>query len=173
MMRAPSGICLAREAVGIAAAVPALVREAHERGELAQALDRLEDARADLRMLAHVLALAGVERAALAQELRGDADLADVVQHGGVLDVAQRRRIEAEHPADPAREVGDRERVARGVHVLRLERTHERVDRGQEARLELARDALAVERQGGLQRHALEQGELGRRERRRRPGAAG
>ena len=73
--------------------------------------------------------------------------------------------IEPEHATDAAREVGDRERVARRVHVLRLERAHERVDRGQEARLELAGDALAVERERGLQRHALEQRELGRAER--------
>ena len=102
-----------------------------------------------------------LERAALAQQLRGDADLADVVQHRGVLDVAQGGRVQPEHASDAAREVGDRERVARRVHVLCLERAHERVDRGEEARLELAGDALPVQREGGLQRHAPEQGQLG------------
>ena len=84
------------------------------------------------------------------------------MQHGRVLDVAQGDRIEPEHATDAACEVGDRERVAGRVHVLCLEGAHERVDRGQEARLELARDALAVERQRGLQGHPLEQRELGR-----------
>ena len=79
--------------------------------------------------------------------------------------------VEAEHAPDAAREVDDRERVARGVQVLRLERAHERVDRRQEARLELARDALAVERERDLQRHALEQ-RRARRARTARPRAA-
>ena len=95
------------------------------------------------------------------------------MQHRSVLDVAQGGRVEPEHASDAAREVGDRERVARRVHVLRLERPHERVDRGEEARLELAGDALPVQRQRGLQRHALEQRELGGARTARRPAAGG
>ena len=67
MMRAPAGMSVAAQAVGVAGAVEVLVARAHEPGDVAQGRGALEDALADERVTAHELPLVRVERAALAR----------------------------------------------------------------------------------------------------------
>ena len=88
MARAISGICLAGEPVRIAVAVVALVMVTHAEHELLGE-ERPDDVGAEDRVLAHELPLARVEAARLEQHAVGDADLADVVQVGGLLDLAE------------------------------------------------------------------------------------
>ena len=71
---------VALEPVGVARAVVALVVVAHHRADPRQQLDVGDDAVADGRMAAHDAHLGVVELRRLAQDLLGDADLADVVQ---------------------------------------------------------------------------------------------
>ena len=99
MMRAPSGISSPREAVGVAAAVPALVARADEPGDAARSAGAArEDALADQRVLAHQLPLRVVERPGLVEDLVGDRDLADVVQLGGAREHVELLGVEAEPP---------------------------------------------------------------------------
>ena len=77
---------LAGQAVGVALAVEALVMVAHARDELLVE-ERPHDLGADAGVLAHELPLLRGERAGFAEDTVGDADLADVVQEGDVLDL--------------------------------------------------------------------------------------
>ena len=79
MMREPSGISLAAQTVGIAAAVPALVVVQHEIGDGVDA-QAVEHPETDLRMAFEDESLRVGERAGLAQDLLGDRELAEVVQ---------------------------------------------------------------------------------------------
>jgi len=72
---------LARQAVGIAAAVPALVLVTHERAYAGEELDRREDLLPDHRVLLDRLSLLGGERAVLAEDRVRERDLADIVKH--------------------------------------------------------------------------------------------
>src|SRR6185369_13259441 len=74
------------QAVGIAPAVHALVVVADARNDLVEVAEPLDDPRALLRMAAHDDPLGRRERAFLEEHRIGDADLADVVQEGRLVD---------------------------------------------------------------------------------------
>ena len=80
---------LALEPLGVALAVELLVVVEHAGQEVGDRLQAGEDAVADLDVLVDVLELLGGERPALAQDGVADADLADVVEQAGEVDVAQ------------------------------------------------------------------------------------
>ena len=121
---------VAHQVVRVAGAVPVLVLVTDDLRDDAHAGDRLEDALADDRVLAHEVPLGVVERARLVEDAVRHADLADVVQlrrGGDGLHVA------AVHPellGDLAREVHDRLELGAVVAVAREHRPGERVDDG-------------------------------------------
>ncbi len=78
---------IAGKRVRVPGAVPALVGVADDRHDAAQEADRLEDARAQERVLLHDLFLFGRERARLRQDRSGDADLAERMEEGRVPQV--------------------------------------------------------------------------------------
>ena len=106
---------LAREAVGVAAAVPALVREAHERRELAQALDGLEDP----APISGCARMCSRSPESSGPRLRRSSDGMPILPMSCSTAACSTSRsaagVEAEHATDAARKVGDRERVARRV----------------------------------------------------------
>jgi hypothetical protein len=118
---------VARQPVGVAAAVPALVLVAHGRGHRLQAGERPQDALADHGVLAHQLPLAGVEPARLVQHAVGHADLADVVQQRDRLHVGDLWLGEPEPSGDRHREHAHAVGVVARVAVARLERGGQRV----------------------------------------------
>src|SRR3954453_9044565 len=69
---------VAEAPVGVAAAVDALVRGAHDRGDVGEGRRRLDDALADDGVTLHERPLRGVERAGLLEDRVRDRDLADV-----------------------------------------------------------------------------------------------
>ena len=89
MARAIGGIARADEPVGVPLAIPTLVVMPHAGNEpvVEQGLD---DLGAEDRMLAHQLPLMAVQAARLQEDPVGHADLADVVEVCGLLDVAQK-----------------------------------------------------------------------------------
>ena len=82
MMRAPSGIVLSGEPVGVAAPVPALVVVQHPVGDRLDA-EALEHPVADLRVPLEHEPLRLGQRARLAEDLLRDRELAEVVQAAG------------------------------------------------------------------------------------------
>ena len=82
-MRALDRDRLAGEPVGIAAAVPAFVRAAHDVCDRSQRACGGDDPLADQRVLAHEADLFEVQRTWLVENRIRDRDLADVVQLGG------------------------------------------------------------------------------------------
>ena len=89
---------LAGQAVGVAAAVVALVMVAHA-GHVLVVQQRLDDLGADGRVLLHQRPLLVRERPRLEQHAVGHGDLADVVQVGGLLELLD--RAAASSPAPP------------------------------------------------------------------------
>ncbi len=135
---------LAREAVGVAAAVPALVRVAHGGGDRLEARQRAQDPLAGHRVLVHQRPLGLVEPAGLVQHAVGDAELPDAVQQRRRLDVRDLPGVEPQ----PARH-GDGERldgvgVLAGVAVARRQRERQRADH----RVVGLRDALVLGLEG-------------------------
>ena len=125
-MRASSGMASPLQALGVALAVVPLV-VIQDAGE--QVLDRVEvgqDAVADDDVLLDVLELLVGQRPALGEDVVADADLADVVQQAGEVDVAQLVLLQAEL----APELDGRPRhalaVAVGVGVLGVDRGGQR-----------------------------------------------
>ena len=113
----------AREAVGVAGAVEALVGMADPGRHGLQALDPSDDLGPGSRVLGHQGVLLGCQRPRLAQDVLGDADLAHVVEHRGEAHEAHLR-------LGPAQARGDRGGVVgHGVGVLVGDR-HPLVDRG-------------------------------------------
>ncbi len=138
---------VAGEAVGVAAAVEALVVVAHAGHELLVEQGS-HDLGADARVLADELPLFRGERSPLEQHAVGHADLADVVQEGGVLDLfealvgpaqllAQERHV-GRHPAG----------VSQGVVVLGRERRAQRAQVAQVQALDLFVQPGALEGEG-------------------------
>ena len=78
----------AREAVRVAAAVPALVLVAHQQTGAGEELDGREDLLADDRVALDLEPLLGRQRAALVEDRLGHRDLADVVEDGAEAQVA-------------------------------------------------------------------------------------
>ncbi len=103
---------VAREAVGIAAPVPALVLVPHRFRDVAEARQREQDPLADDRVLAHQGPLGGVERPWLVQDRVRDADLPDIVEQRAGLDLGERLAAQPERTSDGNREVPN------GVGVL-------------------------------------------------------
>ena len=120
---------LAGEPVGVAAAVPALVAGAHERGDGAQRGHREQEALADERVAAHELPLGVVERAGLAQDRLRQPDLADVVQLGAVEQLGQRLLRHAEPAADGDGELPDVEDVVVQLGLALVQHADEHVAR--------------------------------------------
>src|SRR4051812_25194217 len=81
---------LARDAVRVAAAVPALVAMTDDRPPLQQAVDRSDDPLAERRVRLDQRTLLGRQAARLREDHARDADLADVVQEGAELEPLQR-----------------------------------------------------------------------------------
>ena len=77
-MRAARGISLRRQAVGVAAAVEAFVRGAHEQGDLTECRGGGDDPLADLEWR-DAPSFAVVEGTGFVEDRVGDGDLADVV----------------------------------------------------------------------------------------------
>ena len=166
-MRAARGISLAREPVGIAMSVPALVVPPdHLQPVAVQEVDVDEQLLAEHRVRPHQLLLGDVERAALLQHVIRDADLADVVEQEAVLDarIVEQRRLDRLRQLD--RVALDPLRVRRGAEILRLERARERSHRlavrplqelpAAALDLEQATQVVRVQQQllVGLRRHA-------------------
>ena len=91
---------LARELVGVAVAVHALVRRAHDRRHALERGRGLQDALADDRVAAHELPLGVVQRARLVEDRVGDGDLAHVVQLRRLAQVLELLGRQAEPLAD-------------------------------------------------------------------------
>src|SRR5688500_9705775 len=88
---------LAREPIGVAAAVPALVTRADDTADLAeQPADALEHALALDRVQLDDGALLGRQRAGLVDDLAGNADLAHVVEQRDELRLPSGARVEPE-----------------------------------------------------------------------------
>ena len=131
MMRAPSGIASPRRPVGVAAAVPALVRVAHERREALEAPACAGASRSPTTGWSRTSARSRAASAAGVVEHGGrDGELADVVQQRRVRDRARRRHGDAEPPADGRREDGDVDAVVE--EATGAERLEHRADRGGE-----------------------------------------
>lgn len=73
-------------------------------------------------------ALAFVEAVGLGQDRVGNADLADVVEEGGVAKLGISRELRVDHRGQFEREVGDASGVLAGLVVSELERRRERLD---------------------------------------------
>src|SRR3954468_5046480 len=98
---------LAAQPVRVAVAVVVLVARAHERRDRAQRDRGAEDALADDRVPGDERPLVRVELVGLVEDRARHGDLADVVQLGGVADVLERARVEAELARDCGGEQGD------------------------------------------------------------------
>src|SRR6266851_4503679 len=110
------------EAVGIAAAVPALVAGADERADLAEeAADPREQAFALDRVCLDQLALVGGQRARLVDDLLRDADLADIVQQRCQLRLTPFAWGDFELVGDGERQFDDVAAVAPRVGVVGLD----------------------------------------------------
>ena len=86
--------------------VVALVRRADQWRDRGEEGDPLEHPGADRRVLVHATALLVGERAGLAQDLGGDADLADVVEKGAVAEPVELGALDlSTEPTHPALQV--------------------------------------------------------------------
>src|SRR3954447_4126884 len=127
---------VAGDAVGVAAAVPALVAVSDDRPHALEPVDRGDDPLAELRMRLHDRPLRRREAPRLREHVARDADLADVVQQGAELEALERAIVEAELLTHAQREILDPAGVSGRVLVVRLESVGESLDRGDERPLE-------------------------------------
>ena len=125
---------LAGEAVGIAAAVEALVVVAHP-ARLELHVGGLDDVVAQQRVALHVLVLVVGELGGLVEDRVGDADLAHVVQQPGQAQAREPPGLEAQLGADEPAQLRDGLAVAARVGVLGVDRARQRA--GQRARVVL------------------------------------
>src|SRR5262249_45547816 len=139
---------------------PALVAVANDRADLMESVDRGDDALTELRMRLHDRPLLRGEPAGLRQDLARDPDLPDVVQERAELEPLQHAVVKADLAADTKREIGDPACVRRGVLVVRLECVRKRLDRLDEAALEILVVRCVRDREAGLVREAAEETEL-------------
>ena len=98
----------------------------------------------------HPRPLGRAQRPGLAEDLAGNADLADVVQEGAVAESIQLGAGDAKAPADRGGEIGDLVGMVGGVGVLQLDRIGEDTDGGQEGALEFGDQLAAVDRRADL-----------------------
>ena len=154
----------AAEAVGVAAAVPPLVARADERHQVGEVGDGLEDARADVRVLLHARHLLGAQRAGLAEDRLGDADLADVVQQRAQADDPRLAGRDAQPLADGAGQLGDLAGVVVGVRILGLERGGQRAEGGEVRLLQPLGHPRPGDHRAGLAGQGRAQADLARLE---------
>ena len=129
---------LAGEAVGIAAAVEALVVVAHP-ARLDLHVGRLHDVVAQQRMALHLLVLVVGELGGLVEDRVGHADLAHVVQQPGQAQAREPPGVEAQLGADQAAQLRHGLAVAARVGVLGVDGARERAGEGARVMLVLLR----------------------------------
>ena len=137
---------LARQPLGIARAVMVLVRGADQRDHRAQEADRLEDARAEHRVLLDDLPLLRGELPRLRDDRRRDADLAERLEERGVTQVAHLIFGEAEPLPERDGVRGEAALVVLAVLVARLDHRRKRRHGRQVRLVELAVETDAVDR---------------------------
>jgi hypothetical protein len=162
------------QAVGIAAAVGALVVGQDHRRDLIQALDAAHQLGASLGVTAHDLHLAIAERAAGEQDPVRERELADVVQQARRVHDPQLILEATGRAGDSARVSGHGRGVSRGALVAQRQRTHHRhqhadLQRGelQRALLQLVASLLRAEQLGQQRVEGAQQRQ--RQNQRRRP----
>jgi hypothetical protein len=101
------GDVVAFQPIGIARAVPLLVRGAHERRHAGERVGAGNDALADERMTAHERPLVLVERTWLVEDRVRDRGLADVVQLGACANLAREIVAGAQKAGDGLRKPRD------------------------------------------------------------------
>ena len=127
MIRPISGMFSPGQAGGIALAVVTLVVMQHAGDDVLDLLDVAQDARADLRVLFHLLEFFGRELAGLLQHGFGHADLADVVQQAGHVDALDLVIGQLDLGRQMPAEQRDALAVAAGVRILGVDRAGEAV----------------------------------------------
>ena len=137
----------AGEVIGVSRAVEALVVVAHAGDELVVE-QRPHDLGRDAGVLAHELPLLGGQRTGLEQHAVGDADLADVVQEGNVLELVHALLGPAELLGEHGGVGGDAAGVTERVVVLGRQRRRERPQVGQVQALDLVVELGVLDRQG-------------------------
>src|SRR3954471_5758486 len=118
---------VAAQAVGVAAAVPRLVRRAHEEREVLEPGDLGEQLLAGDRVAPDPRALLRVERPLPVEEVRVDRELADVVQHRDELDLGRLERVQGQALGDVARERGQAVAVVGRRRVVAAQLARERL----------------------------------------------
>src|SRR3954471_21463691 len=118
---------VAAQAVGVAGAVPRLVRRAHEEREVLEPGDLGEQLLAGDRVAPDPRALLRVERPLPVEEVRVDRELADVVQHRDELDLGRLERVQGQALGDVARERGEAVAVIGRRRVVAAELARQRL----------------------------------------------
>ena len=112
------GDVLAGEFCGVAGAVPAFVVMEDALEDEGNGGNTSEDSVADLGMPADLGVLIGVEAAGLAEDVFGDADLADIVEQAGDAVELDLRLVEVECDGHLGRQEADAFGMSAGVAVL-------------------------------------------------------
>ena len=112
---------LTLEAIRIAGAVPALVLRPNDGTQRGKEGHGSKNALADNRVLAHDGKFLGRQRSGLLQDVAGDADLADVVEQGTILQQAQLVGRQMKALSDVDSELGGFPRVRLGVPIFRVQ----------------------------------------------------
>ena len=118
------------KAVRVARAVGPLVVEANDQRHGLEAGNAPDHLGAPLRVQPHEATLVLVEPARLAEDVRGQAQLADVVEERAQLHLHELRTCQSEPLAHDRRGGGDLERVVVGVTVHLGQRLHKRANLG-------------------------------------------
>ena len=153
----------AGEAVRVPAAVEVLVVVPHAGHELV-AEERPRDLGADAGVLADELPLLRGQRPGLEQHAVRDADLADVVQEGDVLQLAQALVVPPELAPEQRRIPGHAAGVAERVVVLGAERRAQGAQVGEVQPLDLLVEVRALDGEGDQLGDRLGDGDLVLRE---------
>ena len=135
---------LALEAVRVARAIPSLVLGPNDGAQRGEERHGGEDAFADHRVLAHDGKFLRRQRPGLLQDVAGDADLADVVEQGSVLEQAQLVGGQVEPLPYVDRQLGGFPRVRLGVAVFCIEGGRQGADGGDVTLLLLAAAGLVL-----------------------------
>ncbi len=136
-IRAIWGMAVSDEAVGIALAVEPLVVTADAGAEVRQPRDVGDDPLADDRVLLDVEVFLRRQRPFLAEDRVADADLAEVVQEPGEVEVADLASSQAHLLSEPDRDPRDPLAVAAGVRIFGVDRRREAADDAEERLLQL------------------------------------
>ena len=135
---------LSFEAVRVSRAIPSLVLGPNDRAQRGKERNGGEDAFADHRVLAHDGKFLRRQRPGLLQDVAGDADLADVVEQGSVLEQAQLVGGQVESLPHVDRELGGFPRVRLGVAVFCIQGGRQGADGGDVTLLLLAAAGLVL-----------------------------